>query len=364
MSSKLYTSADLLRGYVEKEPDSYVRTWDFEQFRHFIAEGGPTPKMEADTLRQAQHDARMSYALGRYLDQVRTVGNETPKLVGIMGGHGVRRTDDAFKLIANIARRLTRERFQIVTGGGPGAMEAGHFGAYFANSSDPAFADALEVLATQPTLPDLSKILTPAGEIDPTRTADIHAAHKWLTAALSARDKADDAPGVSLAVPTWLYGSEPTTPFATAYAKYYQNSIREETLVTEGQTGILFAQGGGGTLREIFQAVEHNYYAPNAAGFTPMIFVDPDQYWQRDATFDAQGNVVEAGIKVDEMLQKVFKRAIKPAERAACAAKVCFTTDIDQILRVLRGHAPVAQANLRQMLGGVAANLLSPRWAH
>jgi hypothetical protein len=110
--------------------------------------------------------------------------------------------------------------------------------------------------------------------------------------------------------------------------------------------------------------VEHNYYALNAKDFTPMIFVDPDHYWERDATFNAQGHVVKAGIKVDEMLQKVFKSAIAPGELAACAAKVCFTTDIAQILHVLRGQAPFAQENLRQMLAGVSASLISPRWLH
>jgi len=103
----------------------------------------------------------------------------------------------------------------------------------------------------------------------------------WTSAALSARGEVDAEPGISLAVPTWLYGSEPTTTFATVYAKYFQNSIREETLVTQGRSGVLYAQGGGGTSPEIFQDVEIHYYVNKAEAFTPMIFVDPDGYWQK-----------------------------------------------------------------------------------
>ncbi|WP_328792757.1 MULTISPECIES: hypothetical protein [unclassified Streptomyces] len=59
------------------------------------------------------------------------------------------------------------------------------------------------------------------------------------------------------------------------YAKYFQNSIREEALVAKARTGIIYARGGGGTLREIFQDVEENYYEEETSKFTPMIFFDP-----------------------------------------------------------------------------------------
>jgi hypothetical protein len=55
-------------------------------------------------------------------------------------------------------------------------------------------------------------------------------------------------PGESLAVPTWYYGQEPTTPFATKIGKYFQNSLREDGLITIAAHGIIFAQGKAGTL--------------------------------------------------------------------------------------------------------------------
>lgn len=359
---RLYASKDLLDGYVPGDPDSYAKTWDFRQFAAFIGSGGPTTDDEAVALRQADHDASINVALGAWLKDLVSSTGATPRIVGIMGGHGVLRTEPAFKVIADLARSLTRSGYVIATGGGPGAIEAGHLGAYFARSTDGAYAAAFNDLAAQPRLADLSAIVKKDGSIDPAQGAAIHAGYDWLTAALTARGRADGDPGVSLAVPTWLYGSEPTTPFATAYAKYYQNSIREEKLIPEGQTGVIYAQGGGGTLREIFQTVEKNYYVGAADQFTPMIFVDPGGFWQTEATFDASGNVSTRGIKLDDMLGAIFAFAIKPGERAACLAKLLFGLDSGEIERLLSGHAPMAQRQLSLMLDGVAANAISARF--
>jgi hypothetical protein len=68
--------------------------------------------------------------------------------------------------------------------------------------------------------------------------------------------------GESLAIPTWEYGNEPVMPFATAYAAYLQNSIREASLVRECFAGIVYARGGGGTIREIFQDVRPSARLP------------------------------------------------------------------------------------------------------
>src|SRR5260370_38022412 len=68
------------------------------------------------------------------------------------------------------------------------------------------------------------------------------------------------AKGESPALPTWYYGHEPTTPFATHIAKYFQNSIREDGLIALAVHGIVSASGRAGTLQEIFQDTVRNYY--------------------------------------------------------------------------------------------------------
>ena len=56
---------------------------------------------------------------------------EHPRIVGIMGGHSLLRTDRAYIAVARLALTLTQRGFLVVTGGGPGAMEAAHLGAAF-----------------------------------------------------------------------------------------------------------------------------------------------------------------------------------------------------------------------------------------
>lgn len=267
---RLYTAEELLEGF---DPDSslgFTQTRDFSMFRRYVLDGESAPRSLEVRQQQNLHDAGISWALGTYLEQ------KSPALVGVMGGHKVARDDPAYRQVALLSRRLTQERFLIATGGGPGAMEAAHLGAAFANADAALLDRACEVLKEHPELPDLSKSpFNSDGSIEPEQKAVLEAANHWLVVALAARDLCPSPRGASLAIPTWRYGQEPTTPFATEYAKYFQNSIREEALVAKSLAGIVFAQGGGGTLREIFQDVEENYYAANAAQFTPMIFSTP-----------------------------------------------------------------------------------------
>ena len=91
---------------------------------------------------------------------------------------------------------------------------------------------ALKALGAEADLPKgLDGILTETGDLGPKYQELSAQASRWLDVALEVRDKAPKPWGESLAIPTWVYGSEPSTPFASAYAKYFQNSIREEALV-------------------------------------------------------------------------------------------------------------------------------------
>jgi predicted Rossmann-fold nucleotide-binding protein len=340
----LYTADQLLRGFDPEKPMSYLNTWDFKTFTRFVIDGGAAPASLRVRSAQAKHDSNISDALRSYL-------LTHTRLVGIMGGHNLRRTDRAYLAVARLAQSLTEKGFLVVTGGGPGAMEAAHVGAAFSNSQSSKFQAAFDEVAKVPELPNLEDLLNSDGTLKGGREDDVKKAHAWLCAALKAKDLATGPLGASLAIPTWVYGQEPTTPFATSYAKYFQNSIREEALVTNARAGVIYAKGGGGTLREVFEDLEQNYYAPDAVHFTPMIFFDPDQYWERDAEFDEKGRVKTPGIKISDTVRNAIRFArARQGDAAQCLEKVRFTTDVDEIVSVLRSHSPVAESQMNMLL--------------
>jgi predicted Rossmann-fold nucleotide-binding protein len=352
---RLYKFTDLLSGYEREHPIGYTRTYDFQTFRRFIIEGGPAPISPEVQHRQAEHDARITTALREFLKR-------EPRLVGFMGGHKLSRAEPAYAMVARLAQKLTREDFVVVSGGGPGAMEASHLGAAFATVSDGQLDAALEILAQKDTatLPALNDVLDSSGNIKQEAEENVRKAQAWFAQSLKVYEGMPATPGVSLAIPTWLYGNEPTNPFATHYAKYFQNSIREEALVTEARTGIVYARGGGGTLREIFQDVEQNYYAKTAEEVTPMIFCDADRYWEREPEYDSRGVVTKAGIKLDVLIPQIirFARASRGfKDRIIWEQKLRFTTDFVEIADILTRHAPRAQKNLNFLLSGEASEV-------
>ena len=83
----------------------------------------------------------------------------------------------------------------------------------------------------------------------------------------------------SIGIPTWFYGHEPATPFASHIAKYFDNSIREDGLLALAKGGVVFSPGSAGTMQEIFQDAAQNHY--KTFGFaSPMVFLGRD-YWTR-----------------------------------------------------------------------------------
>ncbi len=261
----LYTGEDLFRGFDPSRAESWAETLDFTIYRHFVAEGRSLHQNPYMGMMQALHDNAIMQATKNFI--------EGRRIVAIIGDHKLSRDSASYRKIVNLGRRLTRSGFLVCTGGGPGAMEAGHLGASLANSSDADLETALTRLSAQPVVPDLGGIVTPDGNVDSNLAAQACA---WFKPSFEIA-RSIQSPGESLAIPTWQYGHEPPTPFATHIAKYFQNSIREDGLVAIARQGIICTEGKAGTIQEIFQDSAQNYYMLSG-GFSPMVLFGVE-YW-------------------------------------------------------------------------------------
>jgi len=191
-------------------------------------------------------------------------------------------------------------------------------------------------------------------------------ARDWLQAALEVRSEAPAILPLSRIIPTWLYGAEPTMPFATHYAKYFQNSLREEALVNNSRAGIVYGQGGGGTLREVFQDIERNYYPKLPEDFTPMIFFDKGGYWRTAPVYEGT-KLAKFGVKLDETVPAVLRfglcarMSLNGDNLKRYLDKVVFSEDIEVIMGVLAKHSAKAQSNLTFALNAMPTRITSLR---
>ncbi|WP_156338470.1 LOG family protein [Chondromyces crocatus] len=265
MRRRLYTPADLFQGFDPANSASFAHTVDFAIYQHYVEQGRTAPENPYVGMVQAMHDNTITRA--------KTLFTAGRRVAAIMGGHKMSRTSPRYRDVAVMARRLTRQGILLCTGGGPGAMEASHLGASLADGSDLDLDAALAILSKQPTVPALADIVAADGSVDP---ACVELAHAWFAPAFEVAS-AIRAPHESLAIPTWHYGHEPSTPFATHIGKYFQNSIREDGLLALAKQGIIYAEGKAGTIQEIFQDGAQNYYR-TFEYFSPMVLFGAT-YW-------------------------------------------------------------------------------------
>ncbi len=254
----LYSVESLFRGYKGGDAQDYKNSYDYQVYQEFLQYGKLDTPLDVGLFRYL-HDHSITDALYELI--------KGKKVVAIMGGHGMERRSAYYQKIAKLSRRLTRAGFLMVSGGGPGAMEATHFGAYFAARPESQMLEALEIMGKRPKD-------APAGkEYDD---------NDWLQRAWGIRKaypqrKDDKEKFPSIGIPTWLYGHEPPAPFAAHIAKYFSNSIREDGLLLIARHGVIFAPGSAGTRQEIFQDAAQNHYG-TAGYYSPMIMLGKD-YW-------------------------------------------------------------------------------------
>ena len=286
----LYHPAELYEGFDPDDESSFDRCFDSVIYQRYKAMGQHTNNVK-ELLARTLHDHSIHTAMARFFK-----AHDHRRSVGIMGGHALLRTDKMFRAIARLSQRLTQEGFVMISGGGPGAMEATHLGAWMTGFSSQDMDDALEMLQQSPTFRDPG----------------------WLRTAFGVIDKYPQQEYVSLGIPTWLYGHEPSTPFATHIAKFFENSIREDNILTLAFGGTIYAPGSAGTLQEIFQEAVQNHYL--SFGFSsPMVFLGKHFWTEEIPVYPLLENLMESG-KYKNLL-------------------LTLTDDIDEVVAILKAFS-------------------------
>jgi predicted Rossmann-fold nucleotide-binding protein len=304
----LYPPAELFAGYDPSSPASWTGTADFAIYRHSVVESHRPVRDPFVSMMQSLHDHSITEAVRPLVAERR--------VAAIMGGHKLARDGPAYRDVVRLARALTRAGVTVSSGGGPGAMEAAHLGASLAPADDAELDRALAALAVAPVVPELKAVVRPDGSVD---DALCVRAHAWFRPAYELSRALGGGP-LSLAVPTWHYGHEPTTSLATHVAKYFQNSIREEGLLAMATQGVVYAEGRAGTLQEIFQDAAQNYYR-SFAFFSPMVLLGI-RYWTET-------------LPVLSLLEKL----LLPDDRQQL---VLVTDDVDEAADFVAGFEPPA----------------------
>jgi len=250
--SKLYSAEQLYAGYDPAHEDSIKDCFDSKVYAHYLSKGKSASDI-GETLSRSLHDHSISDALHDMLSEY-----DERDVVAVMGGHSLSRADAVYTDVARLSKRLTERGRLMVSGGGPGAMEATHLGAWFAGRDEEELLQAVTILKAAPRFEDKG----------------------WLALAFEVMARYPRCEKYrSIGIPTWFYGHEPATPFASHIAKYFDNSIREDGLLAIAKGGVVYSPGSAGTMQEIFQDAAQNHY--KTFGFaSPMVFLGED-YWSR-----------------------------------------------------------------------------------
>lgn len=261
--SRLYSPEELSAGFAD---GGFASMYDTVVYQHFLDHGGAAPDLR-EALAQRVHDHGIDNALAHVTDEwIEAQGKGS--IVGVMGGHAELRGSAGYRAAAALAWRLANSGKLILTGGGPGVMEAANLGSYLSTFPESELVKAIDELTAAP---------------------DFHDHEPYTAVALAVRDRyQSDAPWEKrggLSVPTWFYGHEPANLFAAKAAKMFSNASREEVILKLSRGGIVFAPGRAGTVQEVFQAATMTFYG-SAGGSGPFVFLGR-RYWTEDLPVDA-----------------------------------------------------------------------------
>ena len=285
--STLYTPDELMTRTASAVPiDDLI-------YEKYIAKGKFSTNL-IEALTRRIHDFSMDDCLMQLTDEI-----SPTDMVCITGGFFQDRTDPWFRKTAEMARLLSIENKFVVTGGGPGIMEAANLGAYLSAYDDSALDVALSILAKAPKWTDES----------------------WRDRSLEVKEKFPEGRR-SLGIPTWFYGFEPTNLFASDIAKYFDNSIREGLLMSIAKGGAVFAPGSAGARQEIFMAATQNHFGSIGYHY-PMVLFGKEHY--------------QVDTHVFQLLQQVSNENYRDL--------LYSTDDPAKVVRFINDHPPKQSAN-------------------
>ena len=257
--------------------DAPMQSLDARIAAHVRASGVP-PDDVVEAIAQVVHDQGVDQAMRAYVAASVAAGRH---VAGVMGGSSTPRDAPAYRVAAQTAKALSEAGFLVATGGGLGIMEAGNLGAYFAGHPQAELDAAIEELKRWPTY-----LGHEAQYVDTARSITAH--------------RSAGAP--SLAVATWRYDDEPISQFATDIAKLFQNSVREDGLLSIADAGVAYFEGGFGTLREIFQDLAQNGTAAPPQQMA-MVFVGTAAYGAPGSPFHlARTRAAQAAPPFDDLI--------------------------------------------------------------
>ncbi len=273
----LYNKESLYKDYDYSHPESYHQTLDKIVYDRFQSIGSETDNA-VEMMSRSLHDCSIRLALHEFL-----VGFDEKRIIAVMGGHNMSRRDAIYNQVALLSKSLAEEGFLMISGGGPGAMEATHLGVWFAGRSEEELSDAIRILGKAPFYND----------------------SRWLSTAFEVFERYPYANHQSLSIPTWFYGHEPPTPFATHIAKLFENSLREEGLLAIAKGGIIYSPGSAGTFQEVFQDLAQNHY--ESYGYaSPMMFLDKTFWTEECPVYPFLRTMINRGKLNQHIILEVF----------------------------------------------------------
>lgn len=180
------------------------------------------------------------------------------KAVGIMGRGSIKRYSKQYKDAAFIGKVIAENNYMVITGGGPGVMEAIHLGVWFAGRKNQELTEALTILSKHWDSNDLCYF---------EKVKEIKRKYPRVKKTFD------------LSILTYVYGTKLANGFAHNYAVYFNNAIREETIIIAAKDSVILLPGGYGTQIELFMALEYNSDAIETNPSRPIILFN-SSFWQ------------------------------------------------------------------------------------